>query len=427
MISHNISHDTFLERGCAETGEELDFHLDLGRTDASTGERTSTLFEGRASAAYVRTDVREGVVPRILRNLLSERKRVRGLIKSEPDAFKKAVLDGLQLAFKVTANSLYGQLGAPTSPVFKPELAASTTAVGRQMLEKLRRFATDECSGKVVYGDTDSVFITFPQACTADDPRERLAASIACGEACSTAFRALVPQPHNAEYEKTFWPFVLLSKKRYVGNMYEQPDSMPMRKSMGIVLRRRDNADIVKRIYGGVIDRVMTGDVADATAFARGELLQLVNGGVDIGELTVTKTLRAESAYVDADKIAHVVLARRMNDREPGSAPAVGERMPYVYIEAPDAKLQGDRVEHPDYVGTKKIDVMFYITNQLTKPLTQLFEVLIDHVPGARAKLTSDPKLIKKEVHRAVFEPAVNDATKARAGLQSITSFFARK
>ena len=427
MISHNISHDTFLEHETTDTGAELDFHLNLGQLDKVSGERVSTLFDARATAAYVRPDVREGVVPRILRNLLSERKRVRGLIKSEPDVFKKAVLDGLQLAFKVTANSLYGQLGAPTSPVFKPELAASTTAVGRQMLEKLRVFATDECEGKVVYGDTDSVFITFPKACPAGDARERLAACIARGEACSTAFRDRIPQPHNAEYEKTFWPFVLLSKKRYVGNMVEQADSVPVRKSMGIVLRRRDNADIVKRIYGGVIDRVMAGDVPGATSFARDALLQLVNGDIDISELTVTKTLRAESAYVDADKIAHVVLARRMNEREPGSAPSVGERMPYVYVEAPSAKLQGDRVEHPDYVGNKKVDVMFYITNQLTKPLTQLFEVLIDHVPGARATLRSDAKTIKREVHRAVFEPAVNDAKKVRAGLQSITSFFVRR
>ena len=51
--------------------------------------------------------------------------------KLPTNEFKKKVLDGLQLAYKVTANSVYGQLGARTSTIFKMNLAACTTAIGR--------------------------------------------------------------------------------------------------------------------------------------------------------------------------------------------------------------------------------------------------------------------------------------------------------
>ena len=91
----------------------------------------------------------------ILRKLLGARKATKKLMKQESDPFKVSILDGLQLAYKVTANSLYGQIGAKTSPVCKIELAASTTAVGRELLQlardmTLKNYPNSEC----VYGDS---------------------------------------------------------------------------------------------------------------------------------------------------------------------------------------------------------------------------------------------------------------------------------
>ena len=78
-------------------------------------------------------------------------------IKNKVDThneFQKAVLDGLQLAYKITANSLYGQVGAPTSQIFMRELAASTTATGRNLIMSAKKFAEDNYNCKVVYGDS---------------------------------------------------------------------------------------------------------------------------------------------------------------------------------------------------------------------------------------------------------------------------------
>lgn len=295
------------------------------------------------------------------------------------------------------------------------------------MLMALKRFAEDERGAEVVYGDTDSCFMKFPV--TGSDIGERIRAAIEAGKACSDAFRALIPKPHNAEFEKVLCPFLLLSKKRYTGHLYEDADSSPRQASMGIVLKRRDNAPIVKTIYGGVIQRVMQRDVAGAADFAREQTMRLARGDVETSELVVSKTLRAPTSYVDPTKIAHVVLAKRMNDREAGSAPAIGERIPYVYIVAPKGTLQGERIEHPEYLrGQKsKIDYAHYLTNQVRKPLLQLMGVLVDKIPGTRvARVDGDPKAVAKEVDRLIFDRAMATAPAVQQGLQDISKFFGR-
>ena len=436
MISSNISHDTYVEASAKDDdarlsgvsfGDTLEFDIKQTVVDRESGAVLRRERNGTTCARFVTASTRRGVVPRILERLLAERKRVRRQIKDEPDAFKRSTLDGLQLAYKVTANSLYGQLGAPTSPVFLPDLAAATTAVGRRMLQKLKSFAEEERGAKVIYGDTDSCFMLFSESRNVprDDLRGRIAAAVQAGTECSDAFRSHIPAPHNAEYEKVLCPFVLLSKKRYVGNLYEDADSDPKRSSMGIVLKRRDNAPIVKRIYGGVIDRLMLRDIPGATAFAQAEVLKLAQGKVPVDDLVITKTLRAPSAYVNPDTIAHVVLARRMNERQPGSAPAVGERIPYVFVVMPKATLQGERIEHPEYLTQQRIDYTHYLTNQVQKPLTQLMGALIDSMPGSRVEQSQcTPKQVEKEVFRLIFQRAAATAPAVRDGLRDISAFF---
>ena len=76
-----------------------------------------------------------GIIPAVLRRLLDARNDTKKRMKSAKDEFKKKVLDGLQLAYKITANSVYGQLGAKTSTIFKMKLAACTTSVGRSRID----------------------------------------------------------------------------------------------------------------------------------------------------------------------------------------------------------------------------------------------------------------------------------------------------
>ena len=122
------------------------------------------------------------------------------------------------------------------------------------------KHGTFKTKASVVYGDTDSAFYTFNLHDMEDKPitgKKALIMTIDLSQELSKIANKGLKKPHDLEYEKTFMPFCLLSKKRYVGMLYELDPDKCKRKSMGIVLKRRDNAPIVKDIYGGVIDILM--------------------------------------------------------------------------------------------------------------------------------------------------------------------------
>jgi hypothetical protein len=170
-----------------------------------------------------------------------------------------------------------------------------------------------------------------------------------------------------------------------VGNLYEDdPNKKPKQKSMGIVLKRRDNAPIVKHVYGGIIDILMKGkSLTESVEFLLNSLKELVDGRVPLEQLIISKTLRGD--YKDPTRIAHKVLADRIAERDPGNKPMVNDRIPFVYIKTADASaLQGDRIEHPDFIHKNDLvpDYQFYITNQIMKPVLQLYALCITQVPG---------------------------------------------
>jgi DNA polymerase elongation subunit (family B) len=236
--------------------------------------------------------------------------------------------------------------------------------------------------GNIIAHNTDSIFIKFHN--DGKKGREALPLAIASGQRAAKEIKPYLPPPQSLEYEKTLWPFILFSKKRYVGNLYEDDHlKKPKQKSMGIVLKRRDNAPIVKVIYGGIIDILMKGGtLQESVTFLQKSLSDLVEGKVPLEQLILSKTLKSD--YKDPSKIAHKVLADRIGERDPGNKPMVNDRIPFVYIKAPGAALQGDRIEHPDYIRAHQLapDYQFYITNQLMKPITQLYALCVTQLPG---------------------------------------------
>lgn len=96
----------------------------------------------------------EGIVPGILLKLWSGRKETKKLMNSEKDPFIKAMLNGKQLAQKVTMNSVYGFTGASKGILPLKEIAESVTATGRQVILKTSKIAGDVFGGITVYGDS---------------------------------------------------------------------------------------------------------------------------------------------------------------------------------------------------------------------------------------------------------------------------------
>ena len=235
--------------------------------------------------------------------------------------------------------------------------------------------------GNLILKNTDSIFCKFPLKDTEGElifGKNSLPVAIKIGKDVEKNIASIMPYPQKLNYEKCLYPFILFSKKRYVGNLYETDINKFKQKSMGIVLKRRDNANIVKKIYGGIIDIILNSqDLDKSIKFLREELSDLVNGKTDITDLILSKTLR--SSYKDPTKIAHKVLADRIGIRDAGNKPACNDRIAYIYIKNPGAKLQGDKIETPEYIKENKLepDYLHYITNQIMKPILQLYALCL--------------------------------------------------
>lgn len=454
MIHKNLSHETFVDNA------QYDNHPDYKYYDCVYNNADGT----KTHCKYAKKkDGTMGIMPMILSKLLKQRKATKKLMGKEEDPFMKSIYDGQQLAYKVTANSLYGQIGSSVSQIYFKQIAASTTSTGREMLELARDYmenvfpniitglydaftknnkkkvkeilneelvehlhneefindakekilkVMNKCtiSPKTIYGDTDSVFIDFGIKVDNEylETKEALEYAIDLGVLGGNFIKMKMHSPQDLEYEKTFYPFCILSKKRYVGNKYEFDKDKFKQNSMGIVLKRRDNAKIVKKIVGGMVDILLNEvDVDKAVEYIKTSISDLLKGKYPLYNFVTSKTLK--SNYVDRKRIAHVVLADRMMERDPGSAPQINERVPYaaIVVEEKKGMLQGDRIEHPDYIIEKnlRVDYLFYLTNQIKNPTVQFLELLTD-----------EPEMI--------FNEAINVEKNRRAGNQSIDTFF---
>jgi DNA polymerase elongation subunit (family B) len=471
IISENLSHDSLvwvkdydktgkfvqLKEG-ADTYDNLDdcdyleVDYDILRPDPAQSHKKhpDLIPDGRRVCRYAQPrDGSKSTLPKILQKLLSQRKATRKLAEKETDDFRKALLDAQQLAYKLTANSLYGQLGSNTSKIRRKCVAASTTGHGRQQLlfskaciEKAYGpdAGDNRCAAVCVYGDTDSVFISFRPKNPVTGERltgySAQAAAKALAEEAGHKISGALKPPHDFEFDKMFRCFCLLSKKRYVGDMTEGglEDDDYHRKSMGIVMKRRDNAPIVKYVYGGAIEFILAKrDIVGAFNFVRQAAKDLLAGKFPMKRLTITKSLRAEYKAIPA----HKVLADRIGKRDPGNKPASNDRIPFVYVMPPRGKRrddvpQGERIETPSYIRehTLQPDYIHYITNQIAKPVAQVFGLVVDQLPGYKAHSLAtskkkDPTAARETLaEELLFGDLLRDAERVASGQRDIRGFF---
>ena len=415
----------------------------------------------------------EGIIPAIIGNLLKARSDTRIMAETEKDPFMANILDKRQLGYKVTANSLYGQMGSSVSTFFEKDVAASITAIGRMMImyaktmiEQIygdsiyttKEYGDVRTRASYVYGDTDSVFFTF----NLEDPitgqpirgKKALEITIEIAQESAKICSLFLPPPMKLAYEKTLMSFILLSKKRYVGMLYETNPNKGKLKFMGLSLKRRDACDYLKDVYGGVLTILMKdpNNIQAATDFLAKSLDDLIKGKVSMDKLAITKSLKSD--YKNPKQIAHNVLAERIGEREPGNKPKPGDRVKYVYFVNSDKHaLQGDRIETPNYIIVKnlKIDYTHYITNQLMKPLQQLLGLGLDkiylymnrmkerqlyfsEIQKLEVEIENDiDKFMKQKekyssakIKDLLFQPFLTKIYNSQNGIQTIDNIFAR-
>ena len=197
---------------------------------------------------FCTAQVRKGLLSQILEELLGARKRAKKELAVETDPFRKAVLNGRQLALKISANSVYGLTGATVGKLPCLAIASSTTSYGRQMIERTKDEVESRYNiangyshdAQVIYGDTDSVMVKFGPA---DLPKV-----MELGREAAEFVSQKFVKPIKLEFEKVYYPYLLLSRKRYAGLYWTKPDKWDKMDSKGIESVRRDNCRLVQTV-----------------------------------------------------------------------------------------------------------------------------------------------------------------------------------
>jgi DNA polymerase elongation subunit (family B) len=260
--------------------------------------------------------------------------------------------------------------------------------------------------GDIIVHNTDSVFVKFKTPGgdkykeleldlknkkvleTKDEVKLKEAKDLAMTEAFAMGERAskevteaLFKKPNLLEFEKVYMPLLLFGKKMYIAALYEKsplkPDYIDKK---GVALKRRDSCHYMKKTYNYILDLVMENGergLDESLEYLDLQIDKLARNEIHVDDLIISKTLK--SGY-KTENIPHKVLAEKMFERDPGSAPRMNERVPFIFVENPNkrAKLY-EKVEDPKYAVENglKPDLMYYLENQLQNPVSQFYGCLI--------------------------------------------------
>ena len=315
--------------------------------------------------------------------------------------------------------------------------------------------------GNMIVHNTDSVFFTFnlenPNTGEKIRGKPALEATIEIAQDVAALCTRYLKPPMELTYEKTLMPFILLSKKRYVGMLYETDPNKGKLKFMGLSLKRRDSCDYLKDVYGGILKILMdtkrTNSIDASIEYLNQCLNELIEGKVPMDKLMITKALRSD--YKNPATIAHKVLADRIAKRDPGNKPKPGDRMKFVHFvcaETKDGKkpLQGEKIETPEFIiqNNLQIDYNHYITNQLMKPLQQLFglalvniwekqnnkreitiynkdmQQLFNEFPDIEVFMKKKEKYCSAKIKTILFDGVLDKIYNKKHGIQTLNMFF---
>uniref|UniRef100_A0A672YHQ5 DNA polymerase n=1 Tax=Sphaeramia orbicularis TaxID=375764 RepID=A0A672YHQ5_9TELE len=368
MMAHNLCYTTLLQKSSQ--------YLNVYNLMNETACRLSPddFIKTPTGDLFVKNSVRKGLLPEILENLLSARKRAKAELKKETDPFKKQVLDGRQLALKISANSVYGFTGAQVGKLPCLEISQSVTGFGRQMIERTKQLVESKytisngytADAKVIYGDTDSVMVKLGVATV----KEAMTIGKEAAEWVSSHFTP----PIKLEFEKVYYPYLLINKKRYAGLYFStSADTHDKMDCKGIETVRRDNCPLVANLINTCLQKILIDrDPQGAVAHAKEVISDLLCNRIDISQLVITKEL-TRTAQEYAGKQAHVELY-------------VFESYElFFHILLP-------LLQDPIYVleNNIPIDTQYYLDQQLSKPLMRIFEPILGESKAESVLLKGD-------------------------------------
>lgn len=199
------------------------------------------------------SDQEQGVLPRLIATLVGRRREVKKLMKDKRATPEQLALwDTKQLAFKLTANSMYGCLGYTQSRFYARPLAMLTTFKGREILRSTKDLAESK-QLRVIYGDTDSVMIntnmdTISDALKVGDEFKRTV---------NDRYRLL-----EIDIDNVFRRLLLHAKKKYAAVNLTEVDGKYVEKLevKGLDMKRREYCALSKEVSSRLLNEILSGE-----------------------------------------------------------------------------------------------------------------------------------------------------------------------
>ena len=379
-----------------------------------------------------------GVLPTVVQSLLEARKETRKEIGKLKDSLRDIVdeserkdigtridiLNQKQLAYKISANSMYGITGVKAGMLPFMPVAMTITYLGRKSVLQAAAYGKEKFNGLLVASDTDSTYFSFEGI---NNPTQLWDHAIKVAEEISLLF----PPPMKIEFEDAIYKkFLILTKKRYMYQSASRDGTIkPEIGKRGVVLNRRDNSAFIRKTYENIVkiifenvdsldtlkNKVIASLTKDIDSMFNHELptedFVITKSTGDYGNLQaqyflnekgihraalgqynvpfLTDDIREEEGIETQqeemdwylDKLpAHIQLLEKIKRR--GLSRNEGSRLEYVIVETNDLKAkQSTKIENLSYYiknkGILNIDYLYYL-HRLINPIDQILEVIFD-------------------------------------------------
>ncbi|KAI0365248.1 hypothetical protein BV20DRAFT_1039013 [Pilatotrama ljubarskyi] len=406
MIAYNYCYSTCLGRITDFKGQYKFGVTDLRQPAGLLAKLQDHINVAPNGIMYVKESVRKGLLGRMLTELLDTRVMVKQAMKgAKDDKALRRILDARQLGLKYIANVTYGYTSATYSGRMPAvEIADSIVQSGRETLEKAIRVinSTKKWGARVVYGDTDSLFIYLP-----GKTKEQ---AFRIGQDMADTITQMNPAPVKLKFEKVYLPCVLMAKKRYVGFKFENPDDKePVFDAKGIETVRRDGIPAQQKMTETCLKILFrTQDLSQVKDYCCRTWARILENKVSIQDFIFAKEVKMGTYSDRVPPPPGVTVAARRMLEDPNDEPQYGERIPYVIIRgAPGSRLV-DRAVAPHELfkdSHKRLDANYYISRVLIPPLERIFNLV-----GADVRSWFDdmPKSIRVDQPDVTLTPRKN-------------------
>ncbi|EAL22753.1 hypothetical protein CNBB2010 [Cryptococcus deneoformans B-3501A] len=376
MIAYNICYSTCLGRVEMFKGTNKFGFTNLKVTEGLLELLKDYLTVTPNGMIFVKPAIRKSLLAKMLGEILDTRVMIKHAMKgARGDKSLTAMHNARQLGLKLMANVTYGYTSATYSgrmPCI--EIADSIVQTGRETLEKAQELIHSrvDWDARVVYGDTDSLFVALPGR-----SKEQ---AFKIGYDIANAVTALNPKPVKLKFEKVYMGSVLMAKKRYVGFKYEHPDDTePSFDAKGIETIRRDGFPAQQKMEEVCLKLLFrTQDLSKVKEFCLKEWTKILQGHVSMQDFIIAKEVRLGTYSEKGIPPPGAAVAYRRILKDPRDEPQYAERVPYLISNA-DGRRLIDRARMPEELLSSRslsIDAEYYIRNLLIPPLSRIFNLV---------------------------------------------------